>query len=62
MVASIEPKGRSQTLVRLRSGEELRLEGSHDVDRDNDGVLVIAGSGQDPVLVPWREITNISFD
>jgi hypothetical protein len=62
MVASVEPKNRSQTLVRLRSGEELRLENSHDVDRENDGVLVMGGPEKEPILVPWREITNISFD
>ncbi len=62
MVASIEPTRGSGSLVRLRSGIELELEDSHDVDRDNSGVVVIpAGSGE-PGYVPWREIAKIEFD
>ena len=46
LVASIEPSGGSGSLVRLRNGIELELEDSHDVDRDNSGLVVIPiGSG-----------------
>lgn len=62
MVASIEPLGGAGSLVRLKNGLELELEGSHDVDHDNSGVVVIpAGSGE-PGHVPWREIARIEFD
>ncbi|HSN57319.1 MAG TPA: hypothetical protein VLT32_21805 [Candidatus Sulfomarinibacteraceae bacterium] len=62
LVASLEPAGSSGTLVRLRGGEELRLEGSHDVDPDNDGVALLPAAGGGPRYVPWREIERIELD
>ena len=62
MVASIEPSGGSKSLVRLRSGIELELEDSHDVDRDNSGLVVIPTGSTEPGYVPWREIAKIEFD
>ena len=62
MVASIEPSGGSGSLVRLRNGTELKLEDSHDVDRDNSGVLVIPTGSGEPGHVPWREIVKIEFN
>jgi len=62
MVASIEPSGGSGSLVRLRSGIELELEDSHDVDRDNSGLVVIPTGSGEPGHVPWREIAKIEFD
>ncbi len=62
MVASIEPMGRSGCLVQLRSGLELELEDSHDVDDDNSGVMVIPKSGGEPGYVPWADIEKIEFN
>ncbi len=62
MVASIEPSGGSGSVVRLRNGIELELEDSHDVDRDNSGVVVIPNGSGEPGHVPWREIAQIKFD
>jgi hypothetical protein len=62
MVASIEPAGGAGSLVRLRNGIELQLEDSHDVDRDNSGVLVIPNGSGKPGYVPWRDIAKIKFD
>ena len=62
MVASIEPAGGSGSRVRLRNGIELELEDSHDVDRDNSGVLVIPDGAGEPGYVPWREVVKIEFD
>jgi hypothetical protein len=62
LVASIEPAGGSGSLVRLRSGVELELEDSHDVDRDNSGLVVVPSGAGEPDHVPWREIAKIEFD
>ncbi len=62
LVASIEPAGGSGSLVRLRSGVELELEDSHDVDRDNSGLVVVPSGAGEPGHVPWREIAKIEFD
>jgi len=62
MVASIEPSSGSGCLVRLRNGIELELEDSHDVGRDNSGVVVIPSGSGEPGHVPWREIAKIEFN
>ena len=61
MVAVIVPGNPSGSTVRLHSGEELRLVNSHDVDRDNDGVLVIGDASKEPRYVPWGEVSRIEF-
>jgi hypothetical protein len=62
MVASIEVRGAEGSLVRLRNGEELLLGGSHDVDDENSGVVVLPSRGGAPAHVPWSEIAHITFD
>jgi len=62
MVASIEPVGRDGCLVRLRNGQELELEDSHDVDRDNSGVLVIPRDKGEPAHVAWADVAGVAFD
>jgi hypothetical protein len=62
MVASIEPAGRDGCHVRLRNGLDLELEDSHDVGRDNSGVLVIPRGDGEPAHVEWAEIAKIDFD
>ena len=62
LVASLEPAGSSGTVVRLRGGEELRLEGSHDVDPDNDGVAVLPAGGGEPAYLAWRDVAGIELD
>lgn len=61
LVASIEPKGRSGCLVRLRGGLALELDGSHDVDEDNSGLVVIPKGKGEPAHVRWAEIAKIEF-
>lgn len=58
-VVAIEP-GRDEARVVLRSGEELVLDGTHDVSEDNSGVLVFAG--EDPLYIAWREVERIEFN
>lgn len=62
LVASIEPLDADRSRVRLRSGVELILRGSHDVGSDNSGVVVVPEGGGEPGFVPWREVASISFD
>jgi len=61
MVAGIEPESPSESTVRLHSGAQLRLEDSHDVDHENDGVLVVSDGGDEPRYVPWRDVSRIDF-
>jgi hypothetical protein len=60
-VAVVEPQLQGGTDVRLRTGEVLRLDGSHDVSADNSGVVVLSDRGAEPEFVPWREIRRIEF-
>jgi hypothetical protein len=60
-IESILPRGRHHSIVRLKSGEELDLGESRDVNRDNDGVIVLGG-GNRVTLVRWEEIEEIRFD
>ena len=58
-ILSIE-KYRRGSLVTLKSGRELYLTGSNDVDDDNRGVVVkVTGMGK--VLIGWREFEKITF-
>lgn len=47
--------------VLLRSGEELELRGTNDVDRDNRGIEV-ADPGFGRAIVPWEEFKSADFD
>lgn len=61
-VASIEPRGEDGSLIVLRNGRKLELDGSHDVGMNNSGVLVIPTGDGEPGFVPWREIAKIVFE
>jgi len=53
-------KYRSGVLVTLKSGDELYLTGSNDVNRDNRGILVkVDGIGS--VKVGWRDFDMVTF-
>jgi hypothetical protein len=62
MVASIELKDRGRCLVRLRNGQQLELEDSQDVGRDNAGLVVVPRSSGEPAHVAWSQIAEIEFD
>lgn len=58
-IRSIEKSGRGVELV-TKSGKELYLWGSNDVDRDNRGIIVnVPGMGR--VDIPWREFDKVTF-
>ena len=59
-IARIERRGSSAAHVVLRSGKEMTLRGTEDVDSDNDGITV-----SDPALgqvkVDWNAFDNVTF-
>lgn len=59
-IASIERAGSSSARVVLRSGEELILRGTNDVNRSNSGITVSdVGLGQ--VKLEWDAFDNVRF-
>jgi len=61
MVASITPRSSGSSLVKVRNGEELRLEEAQDVTESNDGILFLE-EGKKKTYVPWDEVDTITFD
>jgi hypothetical protein len=61
LVAAIAPAGRDASRVRLKSGEELLLEDSTDVDHTNAGMLIYEGTGKAPRYVPWEDVKRIEL-
>lgn len=59
-IASITRVG-SRCRVQLKSGREIYLEGSNDVNRENRGVIVM-NRDMPSVDVPWDEFDKITFD
>ncbi len=60
MIKSITPKGRHSSIVELRNGEKLRLEDSHDVSGDHDGIIIFMGK-KDNEYVAWKEVEKVMF-
>lgn len=60
LIKSIQPSSRKRTVIKLKSGKELKLEDSVDVNEDHDGLLVF-GSDDEPRYIPWHEVESISF-
>ncbi|MEO1253572.1 MAG: hypothetical protein AAFY41_01620, partial [Bacteroidota bacterium] len=59
-IASIEKDGFSSSLVTLKSGRELDLRGTNDVDDDNKGIIVtVKGLGR--VDIDWDEFDKVVF-
>jgi hypothetical protein len=59
-IASITRVG-SRCRVVLKSGRELYMEGSNDVNRENRGVIVM-GKDVPAIDVPWEEFDKITFE
>ena len=59
-IASIEKDGFSSSIVTLKSGRELDLRGTNDVDDDNKGIIVtVKGLGR--VDIDWDEFEKVNF-
>ncbi len=62
-ISSITPRSRSASMIVLRNGEKLRLDGSKDVSDSNDGVLIFQGDGDENVAyLDWDEIDTIELE
>lgn len=60
MIQSIERRRRGAE-VTLRDGRTFELEGSNDVNEDNDGIIIIADDG-DEIFVDWYDFERIDFE
>ena len=58
LIKSIQPSSRKRAVVTLKSGKELKLEDSVDVNEDHDGLLVF-GSDDEPRYIPWHDVASI---
>jgi len=59
-IASIETAGPSGARVGLKSGEEMELRGTNDVNHRNRGVLVTV-EGMGTIEVQWEELEKVRF-
>lgn len=60
LVAEITPE-EGAVRVRLRNGEELRLEPKGDLGPSNLGLLIFSEGDSDPEYVAWREVTQVDL-
>lgn len=61
-VRALEPRPDKTTVVSLRNGQTLRLEGSQDVSEKNAGVLVMKEGAEPEHYVPWGSVARIELD
>jgi hypothetical protein len=61
-LASLLPEPANSSRVMLKGGQELRLEGTADVGRDNAGVLVFDRGPKNPRYIPWKDVRRIDFE
>ena len=61
-IRTLEPGAGQATMVSLRNGQKLRLEGTQDVGAKNAGVLVMASGDKPEHYVPWAQVTRIDLD
>jgi sporulation protein YlmC with PRC-barrel domain len=60
-IASIERLGYSRSVVTLKSGRELELRGSNDVNSENRGIIVtVPGMGR--IDIPWKSFDRVTFE
>lgn len=60
-VHKITPKRRDESIVQLKSNQELILEDSQDITSKNEGLLIFE-SADSPIYVSWRDIEEIVFN
>ena len=60
-IEKIQPSSRKRTEVTFAGGKKIKLENSVDVTEDNDGVLVFSNKSDEPVYIPWEDISEISL-
>ncbi|MFC1730337.1 hypothetical protein ACFL6I_08365 [candidate division KSB1 bacterium] len=61
-IKEIRRRTRRSALVTLKTGVELRLSGSNDVDEDNKGIVILKQLGdQEAVMLSWDEFEKVIF-
>jgi hypothetical protein len=58
-IVSIERRG-GRSLVKMKSGRELVMDGSNDVDNGNRGIIIMSKE-MIAIDVPWREFDKVTF-
>ncbi len=58
-ITSIERRG-GRSLVKMKSGRELVMDGSNDVDSGNRGIIIMSKE-MIAIDVPWREFDKVTF-
>ncbi len=58
-IGSIERRG-GRSLIKMKSGREIVMDGSNDVDNGNRGVIIMTKE-MIAVDVPWREFDKVTF-
>lgn len=58
-ISSIERRG-GRSVVKMKSGRELVMDGSNDVDSGNRGVIIMSKE-MIAIDVPWREFDKVTF-
>lgn len=61
-IAFLLPEKTNSSRVVLKGGQELRLENTADVGRDNAGVLVFERGQQKPRYIRWEDVRRIDFE
>jgi len=61
-IKNITKHGRRHTTITTRNGWSVDLDDSVDVDENNDGLLVFKSDNDDPVYVPWQDVSSIEFN
>jgi hypothetical protein len=61
-ISKIIPKNYDNSTIVLKSGKEITLGGSRDVSEDNDGIVVLKGSGNDSQYIFWEDIKEITIN
>ena len=61
-IKSISPKNAYYSVIEIRNGDKLLLGEGRDVSSDNDGIIIFPSSGGEPVLIKWREVSEVVFD
>jgi hypothetical protein len=61
-IAFLLPEKTNSSRVVLKTGQELRLEETADVGRENAGVLVFERGQQKPRYISWEDVRRIDFE
>jgi hypothetical protein len=61
-IAFLLPEKTNSSRVVLKNGQELRLEDTADVGRENAGVLVFERGQKNPRYIAWEDVRRIDFE